>query len=436
MKKILLILSLLSPIGLQAQINLVVNRANGDLTNNEGKIITNTYSGWHSDRAGDKWTSNSNSCLSGVIIQNKLRNSIGYFDGYQDKTSFYFNTNSILCESYTITAPENYRIAGYNFDIRTSLSYKNSPVYVKTDADEVNSTNYEYLITGEDLFTVSTTCIKKKAQFAIRKPSNLAIPVVKNFTIILIEEKDPNISFSSSTGIIYANGQKQLPTLNNPLGIKVSYYSSNPSVALSNEETGYISPINFGSTKITVSWDEQIIDGVLYRSGSASYDLVVSALIPEKDTDTNPSFTIIQADYGLVSTKVPVGSSYTFTIKANDGWRIHSVSFNDEDVTSQLNDKMEFITPAITENSTLCVVYEEDVPSAMPSLRNSTMKIKGTSYGARVTDASLGDIIQIYSKDGILQNSVNVNSEIMDIPLAKGDVYIIKVGDKTLKLKH
>lgn len=97
---------------------------------------------------------------------------------------------------------------------------------------------------------------------------------------------------------------------------------------------------------------------------------------------------------------------------------------------------MEFITPAITENSTLCVVYEEDVPSAMPSLRNSTMKIKGTSYGARVTDASLGDIIQIYSKDGILQNSVNVNSEIMDIPLAKGEVYIIKVGDKTLKLKH
>lgn len=147
---------------------------------------------------------------------------------------------------------------------------------------------------------------------------------------------------------------------------------------------------------------------------------------------SDPFLTIKQADNGSVSMQVSKGSVYTFTIATSVGWKIHSVSFNNIDVTGQLNNNT-FTTPAIISNSMLSVVYEQDI-NAIPSFGGLSVKIQGTSFGVRVIDANVGDIIQVYSADGVLQKTARVEEQITDIPLTKDKVYIVKVGGKMLKL--
>lgn len=152
------------------------------------------------------------------------------------------------------------------------------------------------------------------------------------------------------------------------------------------------------------------------------------------EDEYKPTLFIKQADNGMVSTKVEKGSSYTFTIHTESGWKIHSVTFNDNDVTNKLDSNNSFTTPEINESSTLSVVYEQEGSSVnMPQA--SEVKIQVTSYGIRVTGVHMDDVINVYAIDGILLESVRAQASQVDIPLHKDKVYVVKVGTKTMKLR-
>lgn len=167
-----------------------------------------------------------------------------------------------------------------------------------------------------------------------------------------------------------------------------------------------------------------------YSSPRISNNVSISGSNPSSD----PVLTIKQADNGSVSTQVSKGSVYTFTINTSTGWKIHSVTYNNTDVTSQLSSDNTFTTPTINSNSTLSIVYEEDNNTAVNSIRESSVKIHAMSFGIRVTDANIEDLIQVYSVDGILLKSSKPEGQTTDILLPNGNVYIVKVGTKTLKL--
>lgn len=167
-----------------------------------------------------------------------------------------------------------------------------------------------------------------------------------------------------------------------------------------------------------------------YSSPRISNNVSISGSNPSSD----PVLTIKQADNGSVSTQVSKGSVYTFTINTSTGWKIHSVTYNNTDVTSQLSSDNTFTTPTINSSSTLSIVYEEDNNTAVKSIRESSVKIHAMSFGIRVTDANIEDLIQVYSVDGILLKSSKSEGQTTDILLPNGNVYIVKVGTKTMKL--
>lgn len=158
------------------------------------------------------------------------------------------------------------------------------------------------------------------------------------------------------------------------------------------------------------------------------------ATIAEHDLSDDPLLTIKLADIGIVSVPVTKGRVYTFTIEPNVGWKIHSVSFNNEDVTNLLSSDGKFTSPAITSNSTLSVFYEQDDNSSVNAVRASQVMIQACSSGIRVTNAKVGDVIQIYTVEGLLQKSMKIESDTIDISLAKDNVYVVKVSGKTIKL--
>lgn len=169
-----------------------------------------------------------------------------------------------------------------------------------------------------------------------------------------------------------------------------------------------------------------------YSSPRASKAVTIIGTTPP----SAPTLTINQADNGTISMQVSKGKTYTFTISANYGWKIHSVMFNNTDVTNHLSNDGKYTTPAINNNSWLSVVYENIDEDALTSLAESNVKIQGTSFGARVIDAEMGDMIRVYTTDGKLQHSVKVESSRVDIPLEKDNIYIIQVGTKTMKMGY
>ncbi len=148
----------------------------------------------------------------------------------------------------------------------------------------------------------------------------------------------------------------------------------------------------------------------------------------------NPTLLVKQAEGGLVGTKVNKESAHTFTIYVETGWKIHSVTFNGNDVTNKLSSDNTYTTPAITENSTLAVVYEQK-GSAVNAIKNQNVKVIATSEGVKVTGVNADDVIRVYTVDGALHQSVRAESSQVEIPLRKDNVYLIKVGVQTMKVR-
>ena len=151
---------------------------------------------------------------------------------------------------------------------------------------------------------------------------------------------------------------------------------------------------------------------------------------------SSPVLTIMQATNGAVSLNIPKESIYTFRIMTYDDWEIHSVAFNDVDVTNQLDENNTFTTPAIMDNSTLSVVYALDDVDDINNVYSSEIKIIGTANGVRVTGAKIGDIVNVYSEDGLMLKTVQILSRQTDIDLKGNGVFIIKIGDKVVKLSR
>ena len=168
-----------------------------------------------------------------------------------------------------------------------------------------------------------------------------------------------------------------------------------------------------------------------YSSPRASNTITISGSNPPSD----PVLTIKQADNGSVKVQVSKGSVYTFTFAPSNDWKIHSVTFNNTDVTSQLSGDGKFTTPAITSNSTLYVVYEQG-NSSVNAAKTSDVKVQVTSGGFKIVDATIGETINVYTTGGLLQHSVKAYSQVVDIPLTNHEVYIVKIGTKTMKLNY
>lgn len=74
--------------------------------------------------------------------------------------------------------------------------------------------------------------------------------------------------------------------------------------------------------------------------------------------------------------------------------------------------------------------------SAIETIKGSEVQISRTSFGVRVTNTNVGDVIKVYSVDGLLQQSIKTEDTTTDVPLAINKIYIVKVGGKTVKLSR
>ena len=147
---------------------------------------------------------------------------------------------------------------------------------------------------------------------------------------------------------------------------------------------------------------------------------------------TPVTLTIRQAAGGAVKELIRVGESYQYTISPDEGWEVNTVTFNGTDVTKQLVDGV-YRTPALTADATLSISFQSPVVAA-----GAPVASQARAYGANdcivVRGAETGDIVSIYALDGRLLNTVVADGSELRIQANGNATYIVKVGDKAIKI--
>lgn len=140
--------------------------------------------------------------------------------------------------------------------------------------------------------------------------------------------------------------------------------------------------------------------------------------------------TIRMGDGGVLKQSVDVGKTYTYTVCADEGWEVNTLTFDGKDMTSLLMDG-QFSTPVITGNAELNVVFKQIGSSIkeMPSMTD--VKVYASNSSITITGAAENATVAVYSINGALVISAVGNST---FSLESG-VYIVKVGSETFKVR-
>lgn len=129
------------------------------------------------------------------------------------------------------------------------------------------------------------------------------------------------------------------------------------------------------------------------------------------------TFLSLKQPTGSMDIVVKEGESQTIRLIPESGYAIHSVTYNGKDVTNQLAEDNTFVTPEITDNSVLYVIYENgDNPPVshakyltIKHSENGVVKQKitlGRSYTYKISPVSGQKLTALYF------NGVDVSSEI------------------------
>lgn len=142
------------------------------------------------------------------------------------------------------------------------------------------------------------------------------------------------------------------------------------------------------------------------------------------------------ADNGSIWQQVEMGKQYTYYLQPASGWVLHSVTFNGNEL--EVNDGSYVTTPAISANlSRLIVTFEKSAVNAIPGIQEeaqSPVKVLGKRGGITVANAD-GEQLNVYNARGQLLLSQKLKGNQTSISLASGQLYIVKVGGKVMKLR-
>ena len=326
-----------------------------------------------------------------------------------------------------LTLPADYK--GENYQIGKSAFYKCSSLTSITIPEGVTSIG-EYAFRGCSSLTAITipegvTSIGDQAFYSCSKLATINIPEVVtsigSYTFY---------GCSSLKELTLGKGLKKIAAgaFNSCTALeKVTIYATRPP---SIEGTGnaFFSTATYENATLYVP--QGCIDKYEVMTGWSSF-----YTFEEMEGGTPNYLTLRQADNGEVGIVVDLGRTYKVRITAFEGWKIHSVTFNGEEVTAQLTEEGTFTTPALQADAVLNIAYEKTEDNTM--VANTTaraIKVQGHRGTLRIIGATEGEAISVYTTGGTLVAQESAEGDETLITLPTDQVYIVTVADKVVKI--
>lgn len=201
----------------------------------------------------------------------------------------------------------------------------------------------------------------------------------------------------------------------------------------------YAVDINSGQAVRLANIDDRWAFSCLWVDGDdASDGADIDPFNPNVTPDDGAYIALATAENGGIWQQVELGMQYTYYLEPAPGWKLHSVTFNNDDITSQVTANNMITTPVITRQySTLFVTFEQEETNEVRGMEKSVsdVRVLGMNGGIRVLNAKAGDTVQVYSVDGRLLRSQKLSATQADIILDSKSLYIVKVGGKVVKVR-
>lgn len=314
----------------------------------------------------------------------------------------------------------------------TKLYYEDNPTFSYKCNGFVNGDNESVLSTTPSLSTIATLT------------SNTG-----TYEIIIGETSSPNYSISYVNGtltvlprtlIAYVGNYERIYNEENPMfEVKYEGFVVNENEKVLKEKaiasTTAIKTSDVGTYPIIVSGGSADNYQFSYTSGTLTINKAEQTISWEQDLSK-----LNVGDQIELKATASSGLPITYTMDSNNVAEIY-VAGKDK---TYLDCKAEgqFYLRAVQEgnknyySSTRVnkMVVIGNGSSSVRSLDDSSVKIFRMPFGIRVKDATIGEMIHVYSIDGILQKTTKIEGQITDIQLFDKKVYILKVGNKVVKM--
>jgi len=173
-----------------------------------------------------------------------------------------------------------------------------------------------------------------------------------------------------------------------------------------------------------------------------AHDLVVYGMTVKEPEEPEPIvpepevfvwLTVNDCQSGYMKIKVKQGAEQTLNFMAEEGWKISNIFMDGRYVTSRLAEDGTFVTPAITGDASIIVVYEEVMPSGVRAASRSQADVKVVSDGVVISNAEPDTRCVVYQTDGKQVVNTVINEGTRKIALQKGQAYILTIDGRTLK---
>ena len=301
-------------------------------------------------------------------------------------------------------------------------------------------------LTGAQLceFDLSTGLMKTEAHDAIDEDTGEAyteyVNVYKQGTGYSSQYRRQSACFDrNNPNIMYWNGYYNSGKGVNDYGSWTSLSDKEWRTNGKYDTSLYAVDITTGEATRLTNIDNRWTFSALWVDGSdPSDDADIDIVTPGGQPDEGAYITLSTADNGGIWQMVALGQQYTYYFEPAVGWKLHSVTFNNQDVTGDVTANGMYTTPAITmKSNALFVTFEEDALDEVQTLEKvaSEAKVLGHQGGISVQNAKAGDLLQVYSIDGRLLQQQKLGSQEAEVSLNGKAIYIVKVGGKTVKVR-
>ena len=143
--------------------------------------------------------------------------------------------------------------------------------------------------------------------------------------------------------------------------------------------------------------------------------------------------SVKQGTSGYTELPVKADETYTIYIGALGNSKINAVTFNGKDVTDQIVDGY-YTTPAIKAKSTLSISYEESNTTNVKEISNPELKVTGNEGEINISGIDNPTNVEVYTTDGrLVENQGSVSGDTR-IQVKEDELYLVKVGKRTIKI--
>lgn len=147
-------------------------------------------------------------------------------------------------------------------------------------------------------------------------------------------------------------------------------------------------------------------------------------------TPTPVQLTIASGVQGIVSLSLPYGTAVECKIGAQDGWEIDKVTFNGNDVTSQVDYEGLYTTPILSVDGTLAVSYFSTGDTGIEGVGMlNSIHVIPNAGSITISGADDNDLVEVFDTDG--RKLFSTYAKTIELPSA---IYLVTVGGRTFKV--